>query len=241
MNSQTAQLALWVVLPYVALTVFAVGHVWRWRTDQFGWTTRTTQLLESRLLRLGSPLFHLGAFAAIAGHVLGLLVPKSWTEAVGISEHAYHVVAVAAGTVAGVLVVVGLALLLVRRFVSGRIRRTTTGTDRAMFTVLAIVIALGIAETVGVNLLGPGYDYRASVSVWFRGVLTFQPDPTLMPRAPLVYQLHALSAWVLVAMWPFTRLVHVWSAPIAYLWRPYVVYRRRAATRVESPTAGARR
>jgi respiratory nitrate reductase gamma subunit len=65
-------MALWVVLPYVALTVFAVGHVWRWRTDQFGWTTRTTQLLENRLLRLGSPLFHLGAFAAIAGHIAGV-------------------------------------------------------------------------------------------------------------------------------------------------------------------------
>ncbi|PXY19389.1 respiratory nitrate reductase subunit gamma [Prauserella muralis] len=233
----TADIALWAVLPYVALTVFVVGHVWRWRADQFGWTTRTTQVLENRWLRLGSPLFHLGAFAAIAGHVLGLLVPKSWTEAVGVSEHVYHVVAVGAGTVAGVMVVAGLGLLLARRFVNGRVRRTTTRMDKAMFAVLAVVIALGMAETVGVNLLGPGYDYRETVAVWFRGIFYFQPDASLMSGAPMVYQLHAISAWVFLAMWPFTRLVHVWSAPIAYLWRPYVVYRRRSAARVPE-TAG---
>ncbi|WP_435889166.1 molybdopterin-dependent oxidoreductase [Streptosporangium canum] len=77
------------------------------------------------------------------------------------------------------------------------------------------------------DLLGGGYDYRAAIAVWFRGVLTFRPAPGLMADVPLIFQLHALSAWVLAAIWPFTRLVHVWSAPIAYLWRPYVVYRRR--------------
>ncbi|MGW4476741.1 respiratory nitrate reductase subunit gamma [Nonomuraea sp. NPDC004354] len=219
--------ALWVVIPYVAITVFVVGHVWRWRTDQFGWTTRTTQVLESRLLRLGSPLFHLGMFAVIGGHVVGLLVPKSWTEAVGVSEHLYHVVAIAAGTAAGVMVMAGLGLLLARRFVNPRVRRTTTRMDKAMFAAFAVVIVLGMAETVGRNLLGGGYDYRATVAVWFRGILTFRPDSEIMAGVPLVYQLHALAAWVFIAMWPFTRLVHVWSAPVAYLWRPYVVYRRR--------------
>ncbi|MEU4575273.1 respiratory nitrate reductase subunit gamma [Nonomuraea sp. NPDC023979] len=221
--------ALWVVVPYIALTVFVVGHVWRWRVDQFGWTTRTTQVLESRLLRLGSPLFHLGVLAAIGGHALGLLVPKSWTEAVGVSEHAYHLVSVTAGTVAGVMVVAGLALLLARRLTSPRVRRTTTRTDKALFAVMAVVILLGMAGTVGENLIGGGYDYRATIAVWFRGVLTLRPDPSLMTGVPLIFQLHALSAWVFLAMWPFTRLVHVWSAPVAYLWRPYVVYRRRTA------------
>ncbi|WP_216215280.1 respiratory nitrate reductase subunit gamma [Amycolatopsis aidingensis] len=227
----TSGIALWVVLPYVALTVFVLGHVWRWRADQFGWTTHTSQLLESRWLRLGSPLFHLGAFAAIAGHVLGLLVPKSWTAALGVSEDTYHLVAVGAGTVAGVMVVAGLALLLARRFVNGRVRRRTSRMDKAMFAMLALVVGLGMAETVGINLLGPGYDYRETVAVWFRGIFYLQPDAELMTGAPLVYQLHALTAWVFLAMWPFTRLVHVWSAPIAYLWRPYVVYRRRSAGR----------
>lgn len=219
---------LWVVLPYAALTVFAVGHAWRWRVDQFGWTTRTTQLLEHRWLRWGSPLFHLGAFAAIAGHALGLLVPKSWTEVIGVSEGLYHAVSVGAGTAAAVMLVVGLGLLLARRFVNGQVRRTTTPTDKLLFAVLTVVIALGVTATVGENLIGAGYDYRETISVWFRGLFRLQPDPVLMADVPLVFQLHALSAFALFAIWPFTRLVHVWSAPIAYLWRPYVVYRRRA-------------
>ncbi|GAA5076174.1 nitrate reductase gamma subunit [Thermocatellispora tengchongensis] len=220
--------ALWVVIPYVALTIFVVGHVWRWRVDQFGWTTRTTQVLESRLLRLGSPLFHLGSFAAIAGHALGLLVPKGWTEAAGIDDHLYHLVSVGAGTAAGLMVTAGLALLLARRLTSPRVRRTTTRADKVLYAVLTVVILLGLTATVGENLLGGGYDYRATIAVWFRGVLTFRPDPDLMAGVPPIFQLHAMSAWLLAAIWPFTRLVHVWSAPIAYLWRPYIVYRRRA-------------
>src|SRR6185437_7678083 len=79
----------WVILPYAAMVVFVVGHVWRWRYDQFGWTSRSTQLQERRLLKWGAPLFHYATFAAIGGHVLGILVPRSWTEAVGIPEGVY--------------------------------------------------------------------------------------------------------------------------------------------------------
>lgn len=231
---------LWVVMPYVAATVFIVGHVWRWRTDQFGWTTRTSQLMEGRVLRLASPLFHLGVFMAIGGHVLGLLIPASWTAAIGISEGVYHAVSVTAGTIAGTMVVAGLVLLLARRFANPRIRLATTAMDKVLFAVMTLTIALGMAETVGVNLLGGGYNYRDTVSVWFRDIYLLHPDGQLMVHAPLVYQLHVLLALVFIAMWPFTRLVHVWSAPVAYLWRPYIVYRRRpAATSARGP-AGRR-
>ena len=79
---------LFVVVPYVCLTTFVVGHLWRYRYDKFGWTTRSSQLYENRLLRIGSPLFHFGMLGVVGGHVIGLLVPQSWTDAVGISEHA---------------------------------------------------------------------------------------------------------------------------------------------------------
>jgi nitrate reductase gamma subunit len=218
-----------MVTPYVAFTVFIVGHVWRWRTDQFGWTSRTTQLLEGRLLRLGSPLFHVGVFMAIGGHVLGLLIPESWTAAIGVSEGTYRVVSVTAGTIAGTMVVAGLALLLARRIANPRIRLTTTAMDKVLFAVLTVTIGLGMAETVGRNLLGGGYNYRDTVSVWFRDIFTLHPAGQLMVHAPLVYQLHVICALVFIALWPFTRLVHVWSAPVAYLWRPYIVYRRQKA------------
>jgi nitrate reductase gamma subunit len=225
----------WIVVPYACLAVFLVGHVWRWRHDQFGWTTHTSQLLESRVLRLGSPLFHLGAFGVISGHAMGLLVPASLTEKIGIPEHLYHVVAVWGGTVTGVMLVVGLALLIARRVVNGRVRRVTTTMDKVLYAALAAMVALGMTATVGTNLLGAGYDYRETIAVWFRGIFWFSPDTQLMTGAPLVYQLHALIGFLFLALWPFTRLVHAWSAPLAYLWRPYVVYRSRRG----SPSAPA--
>ncbi|SCG40129.1 respiratory nitrate reductase subunit gamma [Micromonospora coxensis] len=231
---------VWIVLPYLCLAVFVAGHVWRWRHDQFGWTTHTSQLLESRLLRLGSPLFHLGAFGVIGGHAMGLLVPASVTERIGISEHLYHLTAVWGGTVTGLMLVLGLLLLIARRLVNGRVRRVTTTMDKVLYVALAAMVALGMTATVGTNLLGDGYDYRESIAVWFRGIFWFQPHTELMTGAPLVYQLHAIGGFLFLALWPFTRLVHVWSAPLAYLWRPYVVYRsRRGAPPAPQPTPAA--
>lgn len=228
-----AALALWVGVPYACLAVFVVGHVWRFRTGKLTWTTRSTQLLERRLLRVGAILFHLGLLAVIGGHVLGILVPEEATEAVGVSEGLYHAVSVTAGTSAGLAMTLGFAILLYRRTRVPRIRRTTTNADRATYLLLGIVILTGMWATVVVNLFGGGYDYRQTVGPWFRGLFLFDPDPALMSGAPLVYQLHALAAMALYALWPFSRLVHAWSVPIAYLRRSPILYRRR------SPTAGA--
>ncbi|OIJ66841.1 respiratory nitrate reductase subunit gamma [Streptomyces mangrovisoli] len=229
-------LLLWVAFPYICLAVFVVGHVWRYRQDQFGWTSRTTQLLEHRWLRWGSPLFHLGAFAVIGGHVVGLAVPASWTEAAGISEHAYHLTAVSLGSVAGVAMLTGLGMLCARRLLTRRIRLTTDRSDKVLFPLLSATVLLGFTATATHNVFGPGYDYRATVSVWFRGVFTLHPQPEAIAGAPLLFQLHALCACLLFAAWPFTRLVHVWSAPIGYLARPYLVYRRRDG-RAAAPAA----
>jgi nitrate reductase gamma subunit len=98
---------LWVVLPYLALAGFVLGHMWRWRYDQFGWKTFRTPLVRNRLLRLGSPLVHLGVVAVIIGHLLGLLVPRSWTAAVGITDAVYHLISVTAGTLAGAMMLAG--------------------------------------------------------------------------------------------------------------------------------------
>lgn len=221
----------YVAVPYAALAVFVIGHAWRYRVDQFGWTTRTSQLFERRWLAWGSPLFHTGALLAVLGHAAGLLLPASWTGALGIGEHTWHVVAVTMGTLAGVLVVAGLAILVARRFlVSTRVRVVTTRVDVLLYVLLGVEIALGMAATVGVNLLGDGYDYRETVAVWFRGIFYGRPDAALIASAPLVYRLHAVTGFLIFAIWPFTRLVHVWSVPIAYLARPLVVYRERART-----------
>jgi nitrate reductase gamma subunit len=226
---------LWVVVPYVAIAVFIVGHVWRYRYDKFGWTTRSSQLYEDRLLRWGSPLFHFGILAVFLGHVMGLGVPKSWTEAVGVSEELYHFMAVSVGAVAGFGTVVGMAILIYRRRTVGPVFSATTNMDKAMYAVLATVIVLGLANTVVANIFGH-YDYREGVSIWFRGIFRFDLHPDLMAEAPIGFQLHGMSAMLLFALWPFTRLVHVFSAPLGYLTRPYIVYRSRDDQQLGSHT-----
>jgi nitrate reductase gamma subunit len=220
---------LWVVVPYVAATIFVVGHWWRWRYDKFGWTTRSSQVYEKRLLRIGSPLFHFGILFVFLGHVGGLLIPKAWTDAVGISEHAYHLVAVVVGGMAGLATLVGMLILIYRRRTVGPVFSATTRNDKAMYVVLGLTILVGMLNTSR-NVIGT-YDYRETVSIWVRGVLSFNIDTSLMAQAPLGFQVHALLAALLFAMWPFTRLVHVFSAPLGYLVRPYVVYRSRELPR----------
>ena len=223
----TGGMLLWVVLPYVALAVFVLGHIWRYRYVKFGWTTRSSQLYERRLLRIGSPLFHFGILVVLLGHIGGLVIPKSWTEAAGISEHMYHIGAVVLGTIAGVATLGGLAILIYRRRTVGPVFSATTRNDKAMYVSLTVTIGLGLSATVAANLVGGGYDYRETISPWFRSIFYFQPDPDLMAGAPVLFQLHAISALLLFAAWPFTRLVHMLTAPLGYLTRPYIVYRSR--------------
>jgi nitrate reductase gamma subunit len=217
------------VIPYVSITIFILGHIWRYRRDQFGWTSRSNQLLERRLLKWGSPLFHYGALAAIGGHILGILIPKTATNAIGIHEHAYHLISAIAGTIAGAAALIGLLILIYRRARVRRVALTTSYVDLLVYGLLVFVIGLGMADTVFHNALGAGngYDYRHTVAIWFRGIFVFQDHAQLMSSVPLVYQIHVLSAWAIIALWPFSRLVHAWSIPFQYIGRPYILYRRR--------------
>jgi nitrate reductase gamma subunit len=220
-------LFLWVIVPYVCLASFVVGHYWRYRYDKFGWTTRSSQLYERRLLRWGSPLFHFGILFVLAGHIIGLGIPASWTAAVGLSETGYHVLAIGIGAVAGVCTLVGLAILIYRRRTVGPVFSATTRNDKVMYVLLTATIVFGLSNTLLGHVIGQSGDYRGTVSPWFRSIFYFYPQPELMAHAGIGYQIHALSACLLFALWPFTRLVHVFSAPIGYLTRPYIVYRSR--------------
>ena len=226
---------LWVVYPYLTIAIMMGGLIWRYRYDKFGWTTRSSQLYEATILRWGSPLFHFGILIVLIGHIGGLLVPKSWTEAVGITEHTYHLMAVFLGSVAGFCTLIGMAILIARRRLTGPVFAATTKNDKAMYVVLAGVIVLGLWATVRANAMGPGYDYRETISPWFRSLFYLRPNPEVMADVPPPFQLHILVAFTLFAFWPFTRLVHAFSAPVGYLTRPYVVYRSRG------PRPGLRR
>ena len=217
---------LYVVLPYAAMTAFVVGHVWRYRRDQYGWTARSTQLLESRALRLGSLAFHYGAFAAIGGHVLGILIPASWTRAVGVDEDLYHLISAIGGITAGVAVIAGLSVLIWRRLRYPRVRVTTTRMDVLVFALLAVTIVTGMAVTI-LNNVTEDIHYREDVAPWFRSLFVLDPEYAGMGAAHWVMQLHVSLAWVLYGVWPLSRLVHVWSIPVDYFRRSPVLFRGR--------------
>lgn len=219
------RIALWGVLPYLALAVLVAGTAWRYRYDRFGFTTRSSQLHESRLLRVGAPLFHYALFLVAGGHVMGLLVPEWLTARLGIGEAQYHAVALTMGGAAGVAAAGGLALLLYRRLRVPAVRRASVRSDRAVLPLLALVLLAGLTATAS-SAANP-YDYRLGVAVWFRSLFTLDPDVAAMAHAPLVYQCHALLALALFALWPFGRLVHAFAVPLGYAARPYVVYRSR--------------
>ncbi len=220
---------LWVAVPYASITVFIVGHYWRYRYDKFGWTTRSSQLHERRLLRWGSPLFHFGILLVALGHIGGLLIPENWTTAAGITETEYHAAAFSLGTVAGFATLAGAAILIYRRRTITAVFTATTRNDKAMYVLLITTLLLGLGTTVLGNLTGHPHDYRQTVAPWFRSVFYLHPDTNLIVSAPIGFRLHVLSAWALFAFWPFSRLVHVFSAPVGYLTRPYIVYRSRDA------------
>lgn len=115
---------LWVILPYIVITIFIGGHIYRYQHDQFGWTAKSSEMLEKKKLALGSSLFHWGIFFVIGGHVMGILIPESLYEALGVSEHMYHKIAIGFGLPAGIAALSGLLILTYRRFTDKRIRKT---------------------------------------------------------------------------------------------------------------------
>ncbi|TIC80402.1 respiratory nitrate reductase subunit gamma [Nocardioides sp. GY 10113] len=235
-------IVLWGVLPYLAFAVLVTGTIWRYRYDRFGWTTRSSQLYESRLLRIGSPLFHFGILVVIVGHIGGLVIPKSWTEAVGVNEDLYHFNALFFGTIAGIATLAGIVILVFRRRTTGPVFMATTNNDKLMYVLLVGAIVLGLWTTlVAVGAGHDAHDYRETVSPWFRSLFLLQPDVDAMAAAPFQFHIHVLVALLLFTLWPFTRLVHAFTAPLHYLFRPYIVYRSRdlpAGTGARAPRRG---
>lgn len=236
------EVLLWIILPYMGLATFVVGHWWRYRTDKFGWGARSTQILERKILGWASPAFHFGILAAAGGHVIGLVIPASLTSSLGISENAYHWFAAVAGALAGLVTVVGFLGLLFRRSTNARVRRTTTPADMVTYFLLMFLVLQGTYIAFAENLLGSSpYHYRDTVGVWWRSLFALQPNVDAVEGAPFLYQLHAVFAWAFWAFFPFSRLVHLWSLPFQYIGRPHILYRRRFAAPRQRRSLGVAR
>ncbi|HIC09363.1 MAG TPA: respiratory nitrate reductase subunit gamma [Aquificales bacterium] len=230
MHAETAQVGItdylfWVALPYAVLAIFVLGHIYRYITDPMSWTSKSSELLEKKLLRFGSMPFHYGIILVLAGHVIGLLIPKAVHEALGLSDHVYHIIAVIGGLFAGFLTLLGLIVLTYRRFAIKRVLANSSAGDIVVLVLLLLVVLAGLTATLS-NIDG-SFDYRENIAPWLRGILTLRPDPTLMVDVPIIFKLHIFLVMLLFAVWPFTRLVHVLSFPVVYIWRSYIVFRRR--------------
>ncbi|HEY4600508.1 MAG TPA: respiratory nitrate reductase subunit gamma [Cerasibacillus sp.] len=217
---------LWVIFPYICIAVFVVGHIFRYRNDQFGWTAKSSEFIEKKQLMIGSLLFHLGIIPVILGHISGLGIPKEWTRALGVSDHLYHIGAVYIGGFFGVITLAGMIILTARRFTKKNVRKLSSTSDLIVNTLLLLIVFIGVYSSLVTNTLNPGFDYRDSISIWFRNLLIFKPDASLMTAVPVAFKLHVLSGFLIFALWPFTRLVHVWSVPLNYVRRNYILYRK---------------
>lgn len=217
---------LYGVLPYIALTIFVGGTMVRYVFFERNWTTKSSEFLSKRDSKWGNPLFHLGLMMAFGGHFVGVLVPKFVTEMGGTDEHTYHLISLAGGIPAGILFLGGFLLLLKRRFAgSDRMKVNTSRMDGWLYLVLLVTLASGMLATLS-NIPG-AFDYRETISPWFRSVLMLQPDVSLMEKVPALFQLHMVSWMVLAMLFPFTRLVHCLSFPFEYFFRRNIIYRRK--------------
>lgn len=214
--------------PYLCLTVFLVGSLIRFDREQYGWRAGSSQLLRRRQLIWGSNLFHVGILVIFLGHLGGLLTPIRVFEALGIAHGVKQGMAIIIGGVAGLMCLAGLVLLIHRRLFDARVRATSSFTDTLVLLLLFAQLLLGLF-TIAVSLQHMDGGEMVKFMTWAQGVLTLQPGVSgVVADVHWLFKLHLLLGMTIFLLFPFTRLVHIWSAPVWYLGRTgYQVVRRR--------------
>ncbi len=209
-----------VIYPYVVITTFVLGHSYRYATDRFGWNTRSTEILDRGGLRIGITAFHWGILMTLFGHAGGLLIPQRVYDAFGIDAQIHTRIAVVVGILVGILAFVGVSLLLKRRLTQERVKAVTGWNQVVTLILLTLAIGTGLY-----NVFLGGYNILESVAPWIRSIVILRPDPSLLQPVPLSYKIHIVFALAILGFSPFTRLVHIWSVPVAYLVRRYILFR----------------
>ncbi len=216
------------IYPYICLSVLLVGSIVRYERDPFTWKSFSSQLLRRRQLVLGSVLFHVGVIIVFFGHLVGLLTPIEIFDAIGIGHGAKQVLAMVVGGLAGILAFVGGAVLLHRRLSDPRIRRNSSFADIGVLVILLVQLALGLA-TIPVS--GQHLDGSEMIKfmAWSQGIFTFDlAAASYITGVHWIFKLHLFLGLTIFLLFPFTRLVHMLSVPVRYLFRPgYQVVRSR--------------
>jgi nitrate reductase gamma subunit len=220
---------LFGIYPHIALVVFLLGSLIRFDREQYTWKSESSQTLYTGWLRLASPLFHVGILGLFFGHVVGLLTPVVVWDTLGIDHGTKQLVAMVAGGVMGLLTLVGLLLLLARRFSSDRLLRVTTFRDKIVLFWILATLLLGLSSIFASASHMDGH-MMVMLMTWAQHVLTLRGDAaSFVIDAPLVFKLHLFMGMSLFVIFPFTRLVHVWSGfgALGYLGRAWQLVRAR--------------
>lgn len=216
------------IFPYIALGVGIMGTIARYERDPFTWKSSSSQLLRQKQLRIGSILFHVGVLVIFLGHFVGLLTPIWVFDALGISHGAKQLLAVVAGGIAGIMALVGGAMLFHRRWTDPRIRATSSFADIAILAMLLAQLVLGLLTIFASLGHLDGHEMVKFMS-WAQGIFTFDSNAaSYVADVAFVFKLHLVLGLTIFLVFPFTRLVHMLSVPVRYMWRPgYQVVRSR--------------
>lgn len=215
--------------PYLAVTVLVVGSILRFDSNQYSWRSQSSQFLRRRQMVLGSNLFHMGILVLLMGHFVGLLTPINVFDALGVSHSFKQTTALVVGGIAGLFAYIGCTLLLHRRLFDSRIRKSSSVGDILVLVLLWLQLTLGLLTTWWTLKHLDGSEMVKFMS-WANGMLRLNPAaPEILKDVALVYKLHIILGLTLFLITPFTRLVHIWSAPVWYVFRKPQVVRRRGA------------
>jgi nitrate reductase gamma subunit len=223
------------IYPYVCLAVLLIGSLIRFDREPYTWKSDSSQMLRSRLLRIGSNLFHFGVIVVILGHFVGFLAPH-WMIDWAIDATQHQLLAMVVGGIAGLVAIVGLTILIYRRLADPRIRLNSRKWDIVVVAMLWTQLALGLI-TVPLSAAHMDGAMFETLTTYVKGVVTFDSGvASIMVGVPLVYKLHILLGFTIFLISPFTRMIHIWSGAgaLAYLFRPYQIV-RTPQTRAKVP------
>ena len=218
---------LFIGIPYAAVAICVLGSIVRFRTDRFSISTQSSQFLESRALFWGSNAWHWGILLILAAHLAPLIAP-GWSSSL-LGEPARLYVLEVTGIALGFLCIFGLGVLIGRRLVNKRIYAVTSKADWLLLAVLLFQVCFGVYIAIAYRWGGAWYPH--TVVPWLRSLIELQPDASTMTSLPWPVKVHAVGGFALFVLFPYTRLVHAVTYPLAYLWRPYqvVLWNRRVA------------
>jgi nitrate reductase gamma subunit len=216
------------IYPYIAITVFFVGSLLRYDRDQYTWKASSSQMLSKKDMRIGSNLFHIGIIILFFGHLMGLLTPH-WAYHSIITAGQKQMMAMTAGGFFGLICLVGMVLLIRRRILDKRIRATSQATDLPILLLLFVQLVLGLI-TIPFSAQHPDGSSMLALASWAQHLVTFQGDAaSFVAGEAFIFKIHLVLGLTIFLVFPFTRLVHVWSVPIQYLARSgYQIVRKRS-------------